>query len=143
SVESNLDIHLTGGGVLVNSCSSDTLDGFTSTEDFTITGSSTGLDIVGGYTASTFPPGITVNTGVPPLADPFAGYPKPKCTGTNPLVDDCSALPHNSTGYGGNTAFARVWTTNLNAEDLCAGIYILRGQGLGGDNGRDTTPGHI
>ena len=134
AVAPNLDLHLTGGGVLVNSCSADTLFGFTSTEDFTITGSATGLDIAGGYQAQSFPPAITVRTGIPPIADPFAGYPKPPC---------CGGLPVNPTGYGGNTAFAGVWTQNLSSENLCGGIYILKGGGLGGDIGQDTNPTHI
>ncbi|HYK99158.1 MAG TPA: Tad domain-containing protein [Candidatus Acidoferrales bacterium] len=134
AVQPNMDIHLNGGGVLVNSCGADTTSGFTSTQDFTITGSPTGMDIVGGSIGDTFPPAITVNTGVPPLADPFAGYPKPPC---------CGGLPVNSTGYGGNTAFAGVWTGNLSGVSLCGGIYILQGGGMGGDIGRDTTPGHI
>jgi hypothetical protein len=121
------------------------MTGFTSTQDITIcpvggcppTGVY-GIDIVGGASGVTFPAGITVNTGVPPLADPFAGYPKPPCTGTPP----CSALPLNSTGYG-NTAFAGVWTSTLDGYNLCGGIYILKGAGMGGDINRDTTVGHI
>ena len=145
SVEPNMNIHLYGGGMLVNSCSSTALDGFTSGQDFQICplsgcppNGAFPIDVVGGTAGMTFPAALNVNTGIPPLADPFAGYPKPICAGTPP----CSAMPLNSTGYGGKTAFAGVWTDRLDDVNLCGGIYILKGGGMGGDIGRDTTPGH-
>ena len=139
-VQPNMNIHLYGGGMLVNSCSSTALNGFTSGQDFQICPlagcppqGAFPVDVVGGVAGQTFPIGLNVNTGIAPLPDPFGGYPKPPC---------CAGLPINSSGYGGNTAFAGVWTGTLDGVNLCGGIYILKGGGLGGDIGRDTIPGH-
>jgi Flp pilus assembly protein TadG len=146
TVSPNMDIHLYGGGMLVNSCSSTAMSGFTAGQDLQIcplagcpANGAFPIDVVGGTSGQFFPGAITVNTGIAPLPDPFAGYPKPLCTGTPP----CSALPLNSSGYGGNTAFAGVWTGTLDGYNLCGGIYILKGSGMGGDIGRDTSPGHL
>jgi len=148
-VQPNMNIHLYGGGMMVNSCNPAALSGFTAGQDFTICpvagcppANAFPVDIVGGAAGMVFPPGMTVNTGVPPIADPFAGFPKPPCPAQPPSTVPCTALPLNSSGYGGNTAFAGVWTTNLSGYNLCGGIYILKGQGLGGDIDRDTNPGH-
>jgi len=145
----NMDIHLYGGGMLVNSCAPDSMSGFTAGQDFRIcpvagcgANGAFPVDVVGGASGQFFPGALTLNTGVAPLADPFAGYPKPQCPSlsVSPPVP-CSALPTNSSGYG-NTAFAGVWTNTLDGKDLCGGIYILKGGGLGGDIGRDTNPSH-
>ena len=139
TVAPNMNIHLYGGGMLVNSCSSTAMSGFTAGQDIQIcplagcpANGAFPIDVVGGTSGQFFPAAIPVNTGIAPLPDPFAGYPKPLC---------CAGLPVNSTGYGGNTAFAGVWTTQPDGLNLCGGIYILKGPGLGGDIGRDTTPG--
>ncbi len=139
TVSPNMNIHLYGGGMLVNSCSSTAMSGFTAGQDLQIcpiagcpANGAFPVDVVGGTSGQFFPAAIPVNTGIAPLPDPFAGYPKPQC---------CAGLPVNSTGYGGSTAFAGVWTTQPDGLNLCGGIYILKGPGLGGDIGRDTTPG--
>jgi len=140
TVAPNMDIHLYGGGMLVNSCSPSSMSGFTAGQDFKICpvagcGASGAfpVDVVGGAAGQFFPAALTINTGIAPLPDPFAGYPKPGC---------CAGLPTNATAYG-NTAFAGVWTNTLDGYNLCGGIYILKGGGLGGDIGRDTNPSHV
>jgi len=94
---------------------------------------------VGGTTGDAFPAGVTVHTGVTAVADPFAGYPKPdgkSYTGT-------SNLPTNPAHIAGtNTAVEGIYTSQLTGVDLCHGIYILKGAGMGGDIGRDTNTAH-
>jgi hypothetical protein len=131
TVNSNENIHVAGGGILVNSCASNAVTGFTSGQDLQIA-SPYALNTVGDTTGNTFPGGIAVNTDVAMVADPFAGYPRPSTAN----------LPTNPpTGYGG-TSFQGVYTGNLDATALCHGIYILKGGGLGGDITRDTNAAH-
>lgn len=140
SVAPNEDIHLSGGGILVNSCSPNATVGFQATQDLTIT-PPYGIDVVGGTGTSTFPPTIPVTTGIAPLPDPFAGYPMPKPSDIG-CTWPCPSLVDQPTGYGG-TAFQGVYTSNLSGVALCHGIYILKGGGLGGDISRDTNPLHF
>jgi hypothetical protein len=127
------------GGIMVNSSASTAANGSGGT--WSINCASTApcnVDVVGG-TSGTFPgaqPGAPhyyngVRTGQPAIADPFAGYPKPSTTGlsTNPA----------GFGPGGNTLGQGVYTGTLSGKKLCHGIYILKGGGMGGDIGRDTT----
>jgi hypothetical protein len=123
----NENVHLVGGGALVNSCSGTAISGVASGQDFRISPSTFSVDVVGGVSGS-FPAGIIVNTGIAPVPDPFAGYPKPSTAG----------LPMNPPITSG-TAYAGVYTTTLDSVDLCGGIYILKGNGLNGDIGRKLT----
>jgi Flp pilus assembly protein TadG len=123
----NENVHLTGGGALINSCNSTAVTGVGQSQDFRINPAGFSVDIVGNV-GGTFPAGITVNTGIAPVADPFAGYPKPSVSG----------LPVNPPIVSG-TAYAGVYTTTLDGVDLCGGIYILKGNGLNGDIGRKLT----
>ncbi len=88
----NVDIHLAGGGILVNSTSpTAAVNSQTSCTRFTISTPS-GVDIAGN-TASVWPNcpppnNFEVLTGQPQVADPFAGYLKPSTNGL--LV--CAAL---------------------------------------------------
>lgn len=143
---SNENVHMYGGGLLVNSCSGTAVSGLTSSQDFKIcalppaacTPNTYKVDIVGTATGSTFPAGVTVNTGIAPKADPFAGYPRPNGTSYN----GTGILPTNPAAIGGNppTYPEGVYSTGtFDNRNLCHGIYILKGIGFGGDIGQDTS----
>jgi Flp pilus assembly protein TadG len=140
-VEDNINLHLTGGGILVNSCSPQAVDGMESGDDITVNPSTRGLDIVGTATGSTFPPGLVVNTRVPVQADPFAGTAEPtdlkSYTGLSFLPTDPGVIPGTS-----NTRPEGIYTSNFNSANVCHGIYILKA-GLGGDVDRDTNSAHV
>jgi len=140
-VEDNINLHLTGGGILVNSCSPQAVDGMESGDDITVNPSTRGLDIVGTATGSTFPPGLVVNMRVPVQADPFAGTAEPtnlkSYNGTSSLPTDPGVIPGTT-----KTVPEGIFTSNLNSVSLCHGIYILK-NGLGGDIDRDTNPLHL
>jgi Flp pilus assembly protein TadG len=127
AVSSNENIHLTGGGAVINSCSGSAVNGVSSGQDFTISPAGYSVDIVGG-SSGTFPAGVTVNTGIAPVPDPFAGYPKPSVSG----------LPVNPPIVS-STAYSGVYTTTLDSVNLCGGIYILKGGGMNGDIGQKLT----
>jgi len=154
STESNENVHLYGGGVLVNSCSTTAVSGITSGQDFKICAlpdapcspNPYAIDIVGAATGSTFPAGITVRK-VAPKPDPFAGWPRPDGTsydgGATPTL---AILPPNPGPIpGSNTYTAGIYSvgpfsgSSGNIRNLCHGIYVLKGIGFGGDLGRDTT----
>ena len=141
SVEDNINLHLTGGGILVNSCSTAAVDGMASIDDITVNPSTRGLDVVGTATGSTFPPGLVVNLRVPVQPDPFAGTPTPanlkSYNGINDLPTDPGRIPGT-----GNTYPEGIYTSNFSNASICHGIYILKA-GLGGDVSRDTDPTHI
>ena len=147
AVSPNVDIHLIGGGILVNSCSSTAVTGVTTSSDITMcnpsgpcTPNGYAADIVGGD-AVTWPASVTVHQGVPIQPDPFAGTPKPTNLKSYNGVND---LPTNPAQIGGtSTAPEGIYTGNLSGVSLCHGIYILKGGGLGGDVDRDTNPAHI
>lgn len=153
---SNQNVHLYGGGLLVNSCSTTAINGMTSSQDFKICAAlpvgaslpatctpSTAftVDIVGAATTSTFPAGITVNTAVAPKADPFAGFPRPNGTSFDGVV--AGTLPTNPAAIAGTTPPvypAGIYSTGtFDVRNLCHGIYVLKGIGFGGDLGRNTT----
>ncbi len=147
AVSPNVDIHLTGGGILVNSCSSTAVSGVTGGSDITICNPSGpcspnayAVDIVGGDLV-TWPGGITIHQAASIQPDPFAGTPKP----TNlKSYNGVNNLPTNPAKIGGtNTAPEGIYTGTLSGADLCHGIYILKGGGLGGDIARDTNAAHI
>jgi len=139
-VEDNINLHLTGGGILVNSCSPQAVDGMESRDDITVNPSTRGLDIVGTATGSTFPPGLVVNMRVPVQADPFAGTAEPtnlkSYNGINSLPTNPAAIP------GTNTYPEGIYKSNFSTANMCHGIYILK-NGLGGDVDRDTNLTHI
>jgi Flp pilus assembly protein TadG len=131
----NEDVHLVGGGALVNSCSNTAVTGVSAGQDFTISPAGYSVDVVGNVSGA-FPAGITVNTGIAPVPDPFAGYPKPSTTGKYWGCSACTAPVNSSSG---SIAYEGVWTSAIDGMNLCHGIYILKGSGLGGDIGRQTT----
>ncbi|HEV2010035.1 MAG TPA: pilus assembly protein TadG-related protein [Candidatus Limnocylindria bacterium] len=148
TVSANENIHVYGGGIVSNSCSTSAVSGFSSIQDLLIcasppapcTPNSYRLSMVGGTTGNTFPAGITVTTGITAVADPFAGYPKPdghSYNGVNVLPTDPARIA------GTTTAVEGIYTTQLSTVALCHGIYILKGAGLGGDITRDTNAAHV
>jgi hypothetical protein len=136
-----INVHLTGGGILVNSCSSTAVSGMTSGEDVTVNPSTRGMDVVGTATGSTFPPGLVVNLRVPVQADPFAGTATPtelkSYNGLSNLPTDPGPIPGTS-----NTYPEGIYTSSFSLKNICHGIYILKA-GLAGDVDRDTDPSHI
>lgn len=125
--QNNADIHLIGGGILVNSTSSSAASNSqTACNRFTISGGSVNIN---GSSGSTWPSTCTpafpsVNTGVAQQPDPFAGFPPPSTVGLPicPSLAACRDFSGNQTpgiyqvslGGAGNT------TITLNS-----GIYIL------------------
>lgn len=152
SVQNNVDIHITGGGILVNSCSSSSVSGVTSSSDITIcnpapqacTPNPYSVDMVGGA-AVTWPAGVTARTGVPVQPDPFAGTPKPTGLKSYNGINDLPVNPGPIPGTT-NTYPEGIYTSQLDGNPggvyLCHGIYILK-NGMGGDIYRDTNPAHI
>jgi Flp pilus assembly protein TadG len=138
SASSNVDLHVSGGGVLVNASCATAVSGFGGT-DFTLA-APYALDIVGG-SADTFPETVNaVHTGVAAQPDPFAGYPVPDGKSYNGV----DSLPTNPAQIGGtSTSVEGIYTTQLNNIALCHGIYILKGAGSGGDLTADTNPAHV
>jgi hypothetical protein len=148
TVSPNLNLEVYGGGIISNSCATDSVYGFTSGQDVKICAlapapcapNSYRFDTVGGTTGDTFPAGITTHTGAAIAADPYAGYPKPDGKSYNGV----NTLPTNPALIGGtNTAPEGIYTSELNGVALCHGIYILKGGGLGGDVSRDTNTLHV
>ncbi len=142
---STANINLTGGAILVNSTyntGSGAAIGSSGTWSITCTSTNPCSVDVAGSTSGTFPaaaPGPTryyngVTTGHTQVADPFAGYPKPSTSGLNTFT----SLAAGKIG-GTNTLRHGIYTVDVNGVDLCHGVYILKGAGMGGDVSRDTT----
>ena len=137
-------ITLSGGAIMVNSTyNTGTGAGIGSSGTWSITCTSTNpcsVDVAGS-TSGTFPtasPGNPnyydgVHTGATPIADPFAGYPKPSTSGLSTFTTLAAG-----TIAGTNTLRHGIYTAQVSAVDLCHGVYILKA-GLGGDVSRDTT----
>jgi Flp pilus assembly protein TadG len=129
----NGDLHLYGGGILVNSsCSSAAENDQNNAGRFTIQTPYT-LDVNGNATGSWESIGIPVNSGHNQVPDPFAGFPKPATSGL-PL---CSSLAMCQDGLGHQNP--GVYTVNLGGAGgsdltLNAGVYILKaGMDTGGN----------
>ncbi len=146
TVSSNEDIHVYGGGIVTNSCATSAVTGFSSGQDLQIcasppaacTPNSYTFATVGGTTANSFPAGVTVQTGITPVADPFAGYPKPDGRSYNGV----NTLPTNPGVIGGTTTKPEGIYTGTLSGALCHGIYILKGGGFNGIT-QDTNATHI
>ncbi len=138
---SGATVTLSGGGILVNSTGTTAGNSATPAGNWNISCPSTdpcNIDIAGGG-AGSWPasaPGSPkyfdgLRTGQPQVSDPFAGYPKPSTSGL--LTDRAGFGPSNKTlGTG-------IYTTTLSNVDLCNGTYILKGGGMGGGIGVNTT----
>ena len=137
----NADIHITGGGILINSRA---VGGGNSEEctpaRFTI-GLPYGTDVAGSGTGCFPSTGDGLDNGQSQQADPFAGFPKPSTTGMTvfsslPSGDPSPLTPgvYNVEIRGnGNSTFT-----------MSTGIYILkRGIDLGGNADIISGPGGI
>jgi Putative Flp pilus-assembly TadE/G-like len=123
----NADIHLVGGGILVNS-TSPTAAGNSQNGCNRFTIGSGSVDVNGG-TSSTWPSGCTpafpsVNTGVVQQPDPFAGFPRPSTAG----LPTCNALAACQ-DFAGNQK-PGIYTVSLGGAGgttltLNSGVYIL------------------
>ncbi|MGH2472357.1 MAG: TadE/TadG family type IV pilus assembly protein [Candidatus Limnocylindria bacterium] len=134
ATSSNGDLHLTGGGILVNSsCNSAAYNDQNSAPRFTIE-SPYPLDVNGNATGYWGSIGIPVNPGHNQIPDPFAGFPKPAVTG----LPVCNSLAACQDGSGNQ--IPGVYTVNLGGAGntdmtLNPGVYILKeGMDTGGNN---------
>ena len=130
----NGDLHLTGGGILVNStCSTAASNDQNSAPRFTIQ-TPYPLDVNGGATGHWNDIGIPVNAGHNQIPDPFAGFPKPAITG----LPVCNSLAACQDGSGNQ--IPGIYTTNFGGNGntdmtMNPGIYILKaGMDTGGNN---------
>ena len=145
TVSSNEDIHVYGGGIVTNSCAAAGVTGFSSGQDLQIcatppaacTPNPYKFAVVGGTSGSSFPAGVTVQTGTTAVADPFAGYPKPDGRSYNGV----NTLPTNPGQISGTTTWPEGIYTGTLSGALCHGIYILKGGGFSGVT-RDTNAAH-
>lgn len=158
-VDSQADIHITGGGILVNSTSSTALvNGQTNGCRFTV-GAPYEVDIAGntgsafyGCSSPVTPP-PPVEDGQPQVSDPFAAYPKPSTTGmiycdnTNYATLPCTALYDSGTST--RTLNPGIYNYPIGAMGsttivLNSGIYILE-QGINAAGNADivTQPGGV
>lgn len=133
----NADIHLTGGGILVNSTS--TTAGTSSectASRFTIQ-APYGTDVAGTGSGCFPVTGDGLVNGQPQQADPFAGFPKPSTTGVT---------HYNSIG---STILPGVYDTQISGGgnttvDMTSGIYILKyGIDLGGNSDLNSLAGGV
>ncbi len=146
TVSSNEDIHVYGGGIVTNSCAGSAVTGFASGQDLQIcasppaacTPNSYGFQTVGGTTGNSFPAGVTVTTGIAPVADPFAGFPKPGGRSYNGVA----YLPTNPANISGTSTHPEGIYTSALSGALCHGIYILKGGGFSGIS-KDTNGAHV
>jgi len=134
AASSNGDLHLTGGGILVNStCSTAASNDQNTAGRFTIQ-SPYPLDVNGNATGHWGDIGIPVNPGHNQIPDPFAGFPKPATTG----LPTCNSLAACQDGSGNQNP--GIYTVNFGGSGnsdmvMNPGIYILRaGMDTGGNN---------
>jgi hypothetical protein len=134
-VRNNGEVHLTGGGILVNSTSSTAADSQLNANGseckLTITPSPHGIDVAGS-TNDQWPVGgcaapptssYSVDTGFPQQADPFAGFQKPQTAGPPPMT--------TWNAIGGTTVQPGIYTVPLDGPNnstvtLGSGIYVLK-----------------
>lgn len=131
---SNADIHLSGGGVFINStaagaASNSQLDNtrFTVQSPYAVN--------LAGANGTTWPTGVTVTQNQTQVADPFAGYQKPSLTG---LAVDPGVIAGTT-----NTIPQGVFNAQVTGKNLCHGIYVLKGFGMAGTVGIDTNTLHV
>jgi Flp pilus assembly protein TadG len=132
---SNADLHLTGGGILVNSsCSTAAVNNQSTASRFTIQSPYT-LDVNGNASGSWSSIGITVNPGHNQLPDPFAGFPPPRPATLG--LPTCNSLAACQDGSGNQNP--GVYKVNLGGTGntnlvLNPGVYITTaGMDTGGN----------
>jgi Flp pilus assembly protein TadG len=133
--QSNADMHLNGGGILVNSTSGCAAQNDQNTSSRFTVQSPYSLDVAGqatGHWADLTPP-IPVNAGHAQVGDPFGGFPKPSTAGPDGIVgtaDDlpiCNSLAACQDGSGNQIPGVYNVTIGGNTNlTLNAGVYILR-----------------
>ncbi len=147
-VGASANLNISGGGIIVNSTAAQAAINATPDLLWDISCPSTNpcnIDIAGG-TPSLWPsadPGAPdyfngMRTGQPQVADPFAGYPKPSTTSL-PCGTEAQCTNRPGFGPGSDTIGTGIYTSQVRDTNLCHGIYILKGGGMGGDIGIDTT----
>ena len=147
-VGANATLNISGGGIVVNSTAAEAALNGTPTNQWDISCPSTNpcnIDVAGG-TPSVWPAAHSGSpdyyngprTGQPQVTDPFAGYPKPS---TTQLPCGTQAQCTDRTGFGprNKTLGTGIYTYQISSKNLCHGIYILKGGGMGGDIGVDTS----
>jgi Flp pilus assembly protein TadG len=134
NTQSNGDLHLFGGGILVNStCGSAAENDQDNAGRFTIQSPYT-LDVTGNATGHWSDVGVTVNAGHNQVPDPFALFPRPN-TGGMPV---CNSLAACQDAAGNQNP--GVYNVNLGGNGntdmtLNPGIYVLRaGMDTAGNN---------
>ncbi len=134
STAPNADVHLAGGGIIVNSTNATAaINAQNDPARFTIS-SPYGISIAGG-TGSTWPPGFPVTTGAPQAPDPFAGFPKPSTHGL-PICNSLAGC-QDASGY----QIPGIYTVSLSGAGgttitLNPGVYILEA-GINGSGNAD------
>jgi len=128
------DLHLTGGGILVNStCLTGAADNQQNNASRFTVESPYSLDVTGTATGAWASIGVPVNPGHNQVPDPFAGFPKPSTSG----LPVCSTLVMCQDASGFQNP--GVYTVNLGGAGgtdltLNPGIYILKaGMDTGGN----------
>ena len=125
NTQSNGDVHLTGGGILVNStCATAAINQQNNPARFTVQ-SPYPLDVAGNATGYWAADGIPVNPGHNQIPDPFAGFPAPPTVG----LPVCNSLAACQDGLGNQTP--GIYTVNLGGSGntnmtMNSGIYILK-----------------
>ena len=128
--QSNANVHLAGGGILVNSTNGNAAENDQNTASkFTVQSPYT-LDVAGQATGSWASIGIPVNAGHAQVADPFAGFPKPSTSGL-PVCNSLAACQDGSGNQIPGVYDVKLGGSGNTSLSLNPGIYILR-------NGADT-----
>jgi Flp pilus assembly protein TadG len=121
----NGDVHLNGGGILVNStCATAAINTQSNATRFTIQ-SPYGLDVTGNASGSWGSIGIPVTPGHNQVPDPFAGFPAPPTVG----LPTCASLAACQDGLGNQ--IPGIYSVNLGGAGnvnmtMNPGIYILK-----------------
>lgn len=123
--DDNADVHLNGGGILVNSTSGGAAENDQNSPSRFTVQTPYSLDVNGGATGYWGTDGVPVNTGHNQVPDPFVGFPTPPTTGLpicNSLADCQDGAGHQTPGIY-NTSLGGQGNTDLT---LNPGVYILR-----------------
>ena len=145
NVSSNGDIHVTGGGILVNSSSSSAATSDqNSNARFNITPNDRSIDIRG-HQSGTWPSDVNLQPGHIQIPDPFAGTPAPRPADLDlPICDSLLACQD-----GAGNQIPGVYTVSIadagNANiRLNTGVYVLtHGMNLAGNAGITSNPGGV
>ena len=123
--QSNADVHLNGGGILVNSIAANAAENDQNNSGRFTVQNPYGLDVAGGVSGSWVGDGIPYTAGHNQMPDPFGNFITPPQAG----LPTCNSLAACQDGAGNQ--IPGVYTTNLggagnNNMVLNPGIYILK-----------------